>query len=194
LEETRKEKRLRYLLILFFVSITAGAFFFKYSDMSKGDENHTPLAVVLQESTGDNENPIVVMYNFQQNQHTLAQYEIKRNADFRFVALDAVKLKQAPSEMVLDKDTGVWVKVSDKWHYFDRYLQQQERSEELIGKSTYVPFTIEKDNDDIWMMIEGMRKMKMDLNEKVSEVHPLSNNRDLWLLVTESGAKISTFD
>lgn len=192
--ETKKEKRLRYLLILIFVGITVSALFYKYNGESEINKDNIPIAIVAHKSTGDNDNPVVVMYHYQDGQHILAQYEIDRNANFRFKTLDAVKLKQSPSELILDQEKGFWIKVSDKWEYFDRTLQQQERSTKFIGDSTHISFTIEEDKKEKWLVLEDKRRVKIDSIENVIQVHSLSNKKDLLLLITDLGAKISTFD
>lgn len=189
--ETKKEKRLRYLLIMIFMSITAAAFFYKYYEPTKENAEYKPLAVVVQEgSTG--KNPIVIMYEFRNDQHILAQFEIEKNNSYHFRTLEAAEVKDTVTQLVRDVEKGVWVELSGKWQYFDQELLPQNRSTDYKENSTDISFEEIDNGSEKWVELEGKRRIKVEREDTVSQVLSLSTNQDLWLILTNNGVKIST--
>lgn len=190
--ESKSEKRLRYMLIVIFVSITAGAFFYKYSGFGQEQEKKYPLAVVIQETSKDNENPIVVLYDYKDKQHILVQYEIEINNGFHFHALEALQLKNAPTMLARDAASGVWVKVEDEWRYFNQSLEEVSRSIENKIPPSSIPFIEEQDGNEKWIVLQDERKIKVENNEVVKSVMSLSTDGELLFILTNDGVKIST--
>lgn len=192
--ETKREKRLRYFLVAVFVSITIGALFYKYNgiDQAKRDDP-VPLVIVI-EGSSEKDNPVVIMYDFREPKHILAQYEIERNHDYRFKTLHAVEIKQAVTDLEKDRDEGVWVKISGKWHYFDQDLQPKKRSLEYKSSTKPIPYTEVQTEDGKWIVLGDGERVKVEVNEIVRQVLPLSIDQRLWLILTNHGVKISTID
>lgn len=191
--ETKQEKRLRILLIIFFVSLTAGAFFYRYREPVVEMREATPLAAVINKSTSRYDNPIVVLYQQKDDKHILAQYEVERNNQFQFKTLTAVELKKAPTELYKDTERGVWVKISDTWHYFNEAFELEQRKEPEQFHPTSIPFK-EEDAEKSRQLMVLDEIVHLESDERVMEAHPLSRDEHIFLLITNKGVKIAKTD
>lgn len=199
MNETIKEKRIRYLLITFFVLLTATAIFFRTNKVTtkQGDDNGI-LAVVLKESAHAEENPVIAMYNKTSDGHILTMYEIERDNQYHFHAKSAATLKTAPSKLALDESgIGLWVKINEKWNYFNDDLQVVDNPSNnyIKSKGQSIPFSIEKDDSNLNIVVDsGIHKNKtinLTDTKEPQEIYSLTSDGTLWLIVFEDEINIA---
>lgn len=189
LVETKKDKRIRLSLIIFFVSLTALGFFLKYNEK---EANPKAVAIVSEKSQGD-KNPEVVMYEFKHERHFLARYEIEINNRFRFRTHTAVELSKPVEDLHYDQaGSGFWVKIADNWHYYNQGLIEEKHSSQSKIPPAKVQFSEKRAETGNWLLIEGKHKIKIAKDESVIEIHPLSIDNSLWMVMTNHGVKIVT--
>lgn len=202
MNETKKEKRIRYLLIVFFVLFTISAFVYRMdkNSIKKVTEPHM-MVVVLKESKSVEENPIIALYHKQFDDRILTYYEIERNNQFRFRAREAITLKSAPTEMARDQNgDGVWTKVNGKWVYFDQFLQKAKNN--LENKTTSlgqpVSFQQEKEGSQLRLIVDAGDQSKKEISlttgEQPTALYSLSEDGTVWLVLFENEVKIATIN
>ncbi|MDZ5472536.1 hypothetical protein SM124_12320 [Bacillus sp. 31A1R] len=196
--ESKKEKRIRFFLVLFFISLTGIGFFYKYNGFNSANqkkETYKPQSLVIHKSTNEKDNPIVILYEYKQNQHILALYEIEMNNAFKFKTLEAVTLKLAPEKLAYDKEgQGIWANLNGDWVYFNRKLETVESSNKARISSQNIPFTVDLDENKKVIHLPGTHQIEIGKQESVFEVQSLSENHELWLVLTDMGVKISTIE
>ena len=189
LVETKKDKKIRLLLIVFFVSLTALGFFLKYNEKEADPQ---AVAIVIEKSQGDH-NPEVVMYEFKHERHFLAKYEIERNNKFRFRTLTAIELPQHVEELHYDQaGDGFWVKMENDWRYYNQGLIEEQHSSQSKIPPARVQFSEKRTDTENWLLIEGKHKIKIPKDESVVGIHPLSIDGSLWMVITNNSVKIVT--
>lgn len=191
--ETKKEKMLRYLLIVFFIMLVLFGFSFRQEQLPISESTHPPQAIVLHASIYEKENPVIVLYEHKNDQHTLGIYEINKDDHYKFTAKYAVKLSFPIEQLSLDISTnGFWAKSHEEWLYFNPSLQEEERNINTINKNNpYItPFIFRKDEATI--VSNEKQSISLNKGETPVELHALSNDQQLWLIVTEKNIKIAT--
>lgn len=200
MNETIKEKRVRYLLIAFFILITISAIFFRTNKLviEPIAEDYI-LALVLQKSNSSKENPLIALYQKNMDNHILTYYEIERNNEFYFRAKHAATLRKAPTELANDRSgVGVWAKIDHQWYYFNQSLQQTNNNRKKMNKTSgqSIAFQQKRDDDFVRLFFETSNQKKMGLqltSEKdPKELFALTNDHSLWLILFEDEVKIAT--
>lgn len=190
LQETVREKRIRFLVIILILLVTAGAFYWRHQQMlvQKEAEIPPPLAAVVHESEGKHDHPLVAVYQYKEDAHIAALYEIDFKEGYLFKTIAAAKLERAPEEMAPDrKEIGVWMKFSGKWRYFNDLLEEEKRPANTRNTVEPVQFAAKEDRKGTTIIIAGERRQfHLDTREKVLAVHSLAADKSLWLAVTES--------
>lgn len=189
--ETRKERRVRFLLLFICISFTIGALYYKYS--KQRENNNPPLVTVLHQSLGKEDNPIIVLAKEQDNNYILAEYEIQKDENYLFKTRKAVILDGKPTMISLDQERiGVWVKIDGRWNYFTSDLKQATRSPEYRErKSVEQSNLIEKKEGGRTIVQWGDKQF--DVGErKIKQLLSLSTDGSLWLVITDQEIIIST--
>lgn len=187
--ESRRDKFIRLLFILFFISIVIFGFFLRYKEFLIDEEKPlNEVALVLHPSTGT-DNPQIIMYRQHDGQHFLVKYEIDINNNYFFRTLQAVELNHSVDELFKDKEEGFWLSSNGKFYYFDLNLTQHERLEQYIGETTAVPYMDEEGT----ITVSSHQFVANEIG-KIRQIHSLSKNGDIWLVLSELGPKILTID
>lgn len=192
LDETKRERRLRFSLIIIIIALVIFVFFLRSNKIETNNEQQqtSPIVAVVQNSDEQNENPSVAVYEYKDGQHVLALYEIQRNNDFFFKTIAAAELKEPPEELIPDSEgKGVWIKISRKWHYFNHALEEEHRAEKTRETVEETDFHTVKNENEMILTIENA-DYNLGPREKVISVFSLSANENLWLAVTDSELKI----
>ncbi|WP_077214260.1 hypothetical protein [Bacillus dakarensis] len=186
--ESKKAKIMRLMLVIFFVSFTAFGFFLKYDEKVPRTQAG---AIVIEKSQGENDNPEVIMYEYKHNRYVLARYEIERTNKFHFRTIAAIELSEPVQKLQYDQaGNGFWVEISDGWHYFNYALLEEREAAQGKISSAKVQFVEETTNEGNWLLIEGRHKVEIGKDEYVVEIHSLSLDNSLWMMITNQGVKI----
>lgn len=191
--ETRKERRLRFLLLFICISFTIGALYYKYSKQIL--IINPPLVTVLHQSLDKEDKPIIVIAKKQENNYILAEYEVQIDNNYLFKTRKAVTLDGKPTMISLDQESaGVWLKIDGQWNYFTSDLEPATRSIEYKErKSVEQSFLIEKKEDG--RKIVQLGDKQLDVGErKVNQLFSLSKNGSLWLVISDQELIILTLN
>lgn len=192
LDETKRERWLRFSLIFVIVALIIFVLFLRTSKIETDSEPRqtSPLVAVVQKSDEANENPSVAVYEYLDGQHVLALYEIQRNNDFFFKTIAAAELTKPTEELAPDsKGKGVWLKISGKWHYFNSALEEKKRSEKTRDTVKETEFHPTETASETIITIENV-DYSLEHHENVISVLSLSAHENVWLAVTDSDLKI----
>jgi len=189
--ETRKERRVRFLLLFICISFTIGALYYKYS--KQREIINPPLVTVLHQSLDKEDYPIIVLAKKQENKYILAEYEVRIDDNYLFKTRKAVTLDGKPTLISLDKESvGVWVEIDGRWKYFTSDFELATRSPEFRERNS-----VEQSN---WIEIQEnghtmvqLGDKQLDVGEsKINQLFSLSKDGSLWLVITEKEIIIST--
>jgi hypothetical protein len=189
--ETRKERRVRFLLIFICISFTIGSLYYKYS--KQREIINPPLVTVLHQSLDKEDYPIIVLAKKQENKYILAEYEVRIDDNYLFKTRKAVTLDGKPTLISLDKESvGVWVEIDGRWKYFTSDFELATRSPEFRERNS-----VEQSN---WIEIQEnghtmvqLGDKQLDVGEsKINQLFSLSKDGSLWLVITEKEIIIST--
>lgn len=195
MNETLKEKSLRFLLIGFFILITIVAFLYRQDKQSNKEFGGPPLVLVLQPSLQTVDNPVVGLYEYKNNQHVLGIYEIERANHYKFTAKHVIELDDAPEQLNPDKSRkGIWAQLNGEWSYFNASLQLEKRSSKMRNSNMQyeIPFTFNENESAI--IINDTQSITLKDGEIPRQLHSLSVNQLTWLIVTDNGVNIATIE
>ncbi|QED48953.1 hypothetical protein [Cytobacillus dafuensis] len=197
MNETSKERFIRFVLIGFFMLVTIFAFIYRYdTQLTQKEEQQQPLAIVLKPSVQATDDPIVALYENKNNEHILAIYQIDRSDRFKFRTLHAKKLKSAPTQLSPDrKEIGIWALIDGKWVYFNSSLKEEKRH--VQNRSLYSPYETQYEFDKSKSLIKINDNQSISLDAGTSPsvgVHSLSEDGLLWLVLTNVSVKIATIE
>ncbi len=189
--ETRKERRVRFLLLFICISFTIGALYYKYS--KQREVINPPLVTVLHQSLDKEDYPIIVLAKKQDNNYILAEYEVQIDNNYLFKTRKAATLDGKPTMISLDKESkGVWVKMDGQWNYFTSDLEQATRSPEYRErKSVEQSNLIEKIEDGRTIVQLGDKQLDVG-KRKINQLFSLSKDGSMWLVITDQKIIIST--
>ncbi|MGI8383038.1 hypothetical protein [Robertmurraya sp. P23] len=193
MRETRKERRVRILLLFICISFTIGALYYKYS--KQREIISPPLVTVLHQSLDKEDNPIIVLAKKQENNYILAEYEIQLDDNYLFKTRKAVTLNGKPTLISLDQERiGVWVKIDGLWKYFTSDLKQATRSPEYRERKSVEQSNLIGKKEDGRTMVQWGDK-QFDVGErKIKQLFSLSTDGSLWLVITDQEIIISTMN
>ncbi|MBP2241427.1 hypothetical protein J2Z40_001990 [Cytobacillus eiseniae] len=194
MKESSKEKRVRLILIGFFMFITVCAFLYR-ANLTPLDEEFLPQVVVLQQSESVDENPIVALYEYKNDQHVLAIYEIEQSNRYQFKTIQAIELQAAPEQMKPDlSGKGIWLNVKGDWQFYTQNLITKTR--DIAQMSSKSPFEVSFHYNDknSTIQIDSQPFISMDEEESPTELHMLAKDQSLWLITMEKGVKIAVVD
>ncbi len=191
--ETRKERRMRYLLLFICISFTIGVLYYKYSKQRV--IINPPLVTVLHQSLSKEDNPIIVLAKKQENNYILAEYEVQIEDNYHFQTRRAIILDGKPRMISLDKESkGVWVKIGGQWNYFTSDFELATRStvyrDRNSGEQSNLT-TIKEDGHTIFQLGDK----QLDVGEsRINQLFSLSKDDTLWLVITDQEIIISTIE
>ncbi|WP_102274248.1 hypothetical protein [Cytobacillus massiliigabonensis] len=196
MKESLKEKRIRFVLIGFFIFLVIGAFLYRFELRETQDKDYSPpLALVLKKSADMNDNPVIALYEYKNGKHILAVYEIERTNRYKFNAMHVIELKEAPEQISPDRrDEGIWVKANKNWTYYSPNLHEEERElEHRIANSTSET-SYSFDDKRAILTIDSKHSIVLEKGEKPTGLFALSEDRSVWLVITERNIKIAAID
>ncbi|MCA1056886.1 hypothetical protein LCM10_18125 [Rossellomorea aquimaris] len=183
MKESKRERYIRFLLILscLFVVVIG------YVLSSPEETEDAPLmsAQVLKQQD-KNQNAVVAVSKNSGNRPILVIYEVEKEREYHFSALHSVALKEQIQEMKINADgDGLWVRIGqERWVLFSNELEvQKNKGEPSFTHSTRQSFQYEETSKSV--IIDDGHRMTLDLSGKVKplEIHRLSANGSLWLIV-----------
>jgi hypothetical protein len=189
--ETRKERRVRYLLLFICISFTIGALYYKYSKQRV--LINPPLVTVLHQSLNKEDNPIIVLAKKQENNYILAEYEVQIEENYLFQTRRAITLDGKPTMISLDKERkGVWVEIDGQWNYFTSDFELATRSTEYRDRNTGEPSNLTTITEDGRAIVQ-LGDKQLDVGEsRINQLFSLSKDGSLWLVITDQEIIIST--
>ncbi|TCJ04629.1 hypothetical protein [Cytobacillus praedii] len=199
MKESLKEKRIRLVLIGFFIFLVICGFLYRFEirenqDLVK-DKDHSPLALVLKKSEDINDNPVIVLYEYRNSKHIIATYEIERTNRYKFNTLHVIELKEAPEQISPDRtNEGIWVKANRKWTYYSQSLREEERTPKYrkTNSSSDSPYSF--DDKTAILTINSDLSIVLEKGEKPTGLFSLSYDGSVWLVVTKRNIKIAAID
>ncbi|WP_157077308.1 hypothetical protein [Robertmurraya korlensis] len=189
--ETRKERRMRSLLLFICIGFTIGALYYKYNNQK--EISNPPLVTVLHQSLDKEDNPIIVLAKKQENNYILAEYEVQLNNNYLFKTMKAATLEGKPTKLSLDKESeGIWVEIDDEWNYFTSDFELAIRSPKYRERTSAEQSNIIV-REERGRTIVQVEDKQLDLGErKIKQLYPLATDGSLWLVVTDQEIIIST--
>lgn len=189
--ETRKERRVRYLLLFICISFTIGALYYKYSKQII----NPPLVTVLHQSLNKKDNPIIVLAKKQENNYILAEYEVQIEDNYLFQTRRAITLDGKPTMISLDQESkGVWVKIDGHWNYFTSDFELATRSTEYRDRNTGESSNLTTIKEDGRAIVQ-LGDKQLDVGEsRINQLFSLSKDGSIWLFITEQEIIISTIE
>ncbi|MBU8879746.1 hypothetical protein BGM26_12185 [Bacillus sp. FJAT-29790] len=194
MNETMKEKCVRFMLIGFFILITISAFLYRHENSRLKVEANHPLALVLQTSIHTKDHPVVALYEYKNSKHLLAVYEIERTNRFKFKTLQAAELGSAPDDMSLDlSGIGLWIHINGEWLYFTNSLKEVKRNQSQRKTSPLETTFIYNEKKSV-ILINDKQSIPLMDGETPKGIYSLSEDGLLWLVITRQGLKIATIE
>lgn len=195
MKESLKERRVRFILIGFFMFLIVSAFLYRFDQQQVHVKQYPSMALVLELSNQARVNPVVALYEYKHNQHVLAIYEVERSNRFRFKARHAIELKDAPDRLLPDvTGEGIWANVRGDWIYFTQNLQEEKRDPGQRSSDSPFETRFQFDENESIININGKQSITMVIGEKPTGLHSLSENGSLWLVITETDIKIAEIE
>jgi hypothetical protein len=187
LKETKREKYIRFLLIA--SCLLAVVIGFVYSGSSREMEREPFVSVQVLKKQDVGQNAIAAVSKMSGDKPVLVLYEVDKENKYHFNVLQSVELKEHVEEIKIDGDgEGIWAKVEkSRWYLFSNGLEVLNQSENPVDvHSTTQPFQYEKRNHKASLVID-QKKIEIELSKETEplEIHPLSANDTLWLIVYE---------
>lgn len=188
MQESKREKVLRYLLIGICLLVVLGGFLYSSSSDKVEEIEPTIHAEVLSRGDGSR-NPVIAVAKVVEEKPVLVIYEIDQKNQYYFKVLHSVSLHNAVKMLRTTKEhNGVWVQMEEgKWVLFSESLEvlQERKSDPSSVTSTRQPFHIQEDTGFISISRES-RDVRLDLTDKngePKEIHSLSEDDSVWLVV-----------
>lgn len=189
MKETKREKYIRFLLIASCLLAVVIGFIYSGSSREK-ERNREPLVSVqvLKKQDGG-QNAIAAVSKMAGDKPVLVLYEVEKENKYHFNVIQSVELKEHVEEIKIDGDgEGLWAKVEkDRWYLFSNGLEVLDQTENPADvHSTTQPFQYEKRNHKASFVID-QKKIEIELSKETKplEIHPLSADDTLWLIVYE---------
>lgn len=197
--ETVKERRVRIVLIAFFLLIALAGLLYRQSRSTiyTNQPSPKPQATVVKQGDRYDQNPIVALYEERDKQNILALYEVEQNDSFRFRTLQVTTLNDIPEALAPDKeDKGVWVKLKGEWNYYNERLQKKERKEtnKVNHPHSKASFKTNLRDKQIELQVNSKRVAVLEQIDHPLAVYFLTEDQSLLLIVHQNGVKISIIE
>lgn len=197
--ETVKERRVRLILIAFFLLVTLAGLFYRQSATTKTTNQPLPkpLAAVVKQGDRYDQNPIVALYEKRDGQNILALYEVEKNDSYHFRTLQAIILSDVPEELAPDEDhSGIWVKQKGKWSYFNERLMKKERklTSKINHSQAETSFQTNIKDHQLEIRVKSKLIAVVNKQDRPLAVYFLTEDESVVLIVQENGVKISIIE
>ncbi|MGR3765373.1 hypothetical protein [Rossellomorea sp. NS-SX7] len=189
MNETKREKYIRFLLIASCLSVVVIGYVYAASP-GEVEQHKEPLvsAQVLMKQNGE-QNAVAAVTRMAGEQPVLVLYEIEKEDKHHFNVLHSTALKEQIEEMkILGDGEGLWAKINkNEWILFSNDLEVLNQTEQPEnGHSTRHSFRYEKSNHKANVAIDQQEiVIQLTKETKPLEIHPLSADDSLWLVVYE---------
>ncbi|WP_044339443.1 hypothetical protein [Rossellomorea aquimaris] len=191
MKESIREKNLRLVLIGLCLLIVLGGFVYSSASSEQADVPEQSIhAEVLSAGNGER-NPVIAVAKMVQDQPVLIIYELDRSNQYYFKVLHSVSLKKTVKKVGITKEeNGIWVQLDNKqWVLFSDSLEVLQEEKEAPSRliSSQQPFEYDEQDQMIGISLRGNKDLiELDLSDRKAEpveVHPLSVDESLWLVV-----------
>jgi hypothetical protein len=189
LKETKHEKYIRFLLISLCLLIVIVGFHYAgpSQEADRKRDPHVSVQVLREEDTG--RDAVIAVSRMSGDQPLLIIYEIDKDDYYHFNVLHHVELKESIEEMkVVSDGAGIWAKVKkDQWFLFSNRLEMLNQTEHPERAHTTRQVFHYEDSTSRASFEKKSRKIELQLTKKTKplEIHPLSADDTLWLVVYE---------
>ncbi|MCA1057426.1 hypothetical protein LCL96_00665 [Rossellomorea aquimaris] len=189
MQESKREKRLRFLLIGLCLLVVLGGFLYSSNSSKKVDGKTSSIQAEVLSKGSETENPVIAVAKMVEEQPVLVIYELDRNNQFFFKVLHSVSLQNTVKTMSIAKEhNGIWVQLEEKnWVLFSEsleVLQEREDGPSSVTTSRH-PFNIEEDGFIGIPRDEG-ESLRLNLSNrsgKPNDIHSLSVDDSIWMVV-----------
>ena len=184
---------LKTVLLLVITGLLIWAFQIHYERLQADDQ---PLkAVIIQTAHSNEDVPLIAAYRWHRTKHWLILYSVDLSDRLLFKAIHRQTIDGPAEELMADKKSnGVWVKISNEWHYFNEKLQEEERDEGFRNRSSNMsyPFSVDHEENVVQVMIDDEHSLQFSItdHEQLQALYPLSRDQDIWLGVFTNDLKI----
>jgi hypothetical protein len=192
LQESKREKFLRYLLIGLCLLVVLGGFLYSSSSSEKVDEKEPSIHAEVLSRENEHHNPVIAVAKVVERQPVLVIYELDRKKQYYFKVLHSVSLHSPVKTLGITKEhNGMWVQLEEKkWGLFSDSLEilRERKSHPSSISSSRHPFHIQENTGFISIPQDDTEPVRLDLSdrkEKPKEIHSLSEDHSLWLVVFE---------
>ncbi|KPL59175.1 hypothetical protein [Rossellomorea vietnamensis] len=188
MQESKRDKLLRYLLIGICLLVVLRGFLYSSTSEKAGEMKPAIHAEVL--SRGDeHHNPVIAVAKMVEEQPVLVIYEIDQKNQYYFKVLHSVSLHNPVKMLGVTKEqNGIWVQLEEKkWILFSEsleVLQERDSAPDSVISSRQ-SFHIQEDTGFI-SIPQGAVDVQLDLTDKSGEpkeIHSLSGDDSVWLVV-----------
>ncbi|KUP06691.1 hypothetical protein Q73_11110 [Bacillus coahuilensis m2-6] len=184
--ETLKEKRLRYILILLFISITVIGLLWDRDDNEQIATQETKALVLVQGVEETGKQPLVILANSIDEINRLTLFEVQTEDDYYFKSIQSMRYTGLVKEYSLDKqDRFFWTNIEDTWRLFDYNLTEIPTSDlHSMEESSTLSFTLH----DTYALVENGIRLPLDKKVPV-EIH-LLESPNTYLVVYENEVEV----
>jgi hypothetical protein len=189
LEETKREKYIRFLLISLCLLIVIIGFYYSGlpQEADRKRDPHVSAQVLRKEDAG--QDAVIAVSRMTGDQPVLVIYEINKDDNYHFNVLHQVELKEFIEEMKVGSDgSGLWARVKkDQWFLFSNRLKMLNQTEHPESAHTTRQVFHYEESTSKASFEKKSRKIELQLHKKTKpmEIHPLSAVDTLWLVVYE---------
>ncbi|MEI5905448.1 hypothetical protein WAK64_00015 [Bacillus spongiae] len=192
MQESRRERNIRYSLVSFFLVIT----FIGFTWNSRTDSIHSldkqSLQVLVLSEGNKDENPTVVVARENEAENYLIIYEVDTQDRFRFLVKEQMIVNGTVSALKKQnsKENGFWALINGDWTFYNSSMAKKSvhfQGEDGLNGSD-VPF--EMINDEVSLINEEVSFSNVNM-EKLQSIHLLDENQAAWLIVYEQKFEVA---
>ncbi|MGM0853538.1 MAG: hypothetical protein ACQEWI_13140 [Bacillota bacterium] len=193
MKESKREKTLRFVLIGLCVLVVFGGLVYSSTSSEQVDESGQSIHAEVLTAGNKEQNPVIAVAKMAQDQPVFIIYELDRSNQYYFKVLHSVSLQKRVKMIGLTKDKeGIWVQLDKKqWVLFSKSLEvlQEKKVAPSSVISSKQPFKYNEHKQLIDISFrENKDPIQLDLSDQKDEpveVHSLSVNKSLWLVVLQ---------
>lgn len=189
--ETTKEKRIRQTILLLSIFAVIAAFVYR-NEKIENLSGEQMKAVVIRQSESMTDNPVIAMYRSLEERDYIVLYQIVRQDKNHFKSVAVTEINGIPERLLADQSTdGVWIKLGEKWVYYNEMLIEEKRKTEhidLLSDQTY-PFSTDGKNVKITVNNQAIT-FNIQKDDQLEYIFPLSKDGKLLLAVFKDDVRV----
>ncbi len=189
--ETTKEKRIRQTILLLSIFAVIAAFVYR-NEKIENLSGEQMKAVVIRRSESMTDNPVIAMYRSLEERDYIVLYQIVRQDKNHFKSVAVTEINGIPERLLADQSTdGVWIKLGEKWVYYNEMLIEEKRKTEhidLLSDQTY-PFSTDGKNVKITVNNQAIT-FNIQKDDQLEYIFPLSKDGKLLLAVFKDDVRV----